>query len=100
MSSFSNVSMVRQIWRPATYVAGWVTGTVAVACVAAAVVLGGATAAVQRAGNGIADPAEAWITVVSLLAVGLVLAGAAYLLFSASESRSEESAPGPAALRS
>ena len=94
MSSFSSVSAVqdgieaRQLWRGASVLAGWVTGTLAMACVTAAVVLGGATAAVQRTGVGLADGQAAWARVAALFAVGLVLAGAAYVTFAAAERES------------
>ena len=85
MSSFSNIAVVRHVWRPAGIVGGWVSGTLAVACVAAAVVLGGATAAVQLAGTGLADASGAWIMVAQLFLAGVLLGSVTYALFSASE---------------
>jgi hypothetical protein len=77
---------------------GWVSGTLAMACVAAAVVLGGATAAVQLVGTAPADPAGAWLTVVSLFSAGVALAAIARVLFAAAErERSAAASPMPAA---
>jgi hypothetical protein len=90
MSSFSNVTAVRYVWRPAAIVGGWISGTLAVTCVAAAVVLGGATAAVQRAGTGPADALAPWLIVAEIFAAGALLAAMAYALFAAGDPDSRE----------
>ena len=90
MSSFSNIAVVRHVWRPAGMVGGWISGTLSVACLAAAVVLGGATAAVQLAGAGVVDAVAAWTMVAQLFTVGAALAVVAYACFGVSEQAADE----------